>query len=103
RSIAEVATGAGTPTTALLTDMNQSLANSAGNAIEVREAIEFLTTSKRNDRLETVILELGAEVLQTSGLSTSEQEAFNTLRQALESGQAAEQFARMVCALGGPG
>ncbi|MCP4729963.1 MAG: thymidine phosphorylase [Roseibacillus sp.] len=103
RSIAEVATGAGTPTTALLTDMNQCLANSAGNAIEVREAIEFLTTSKRNDRLETVILELGAEVLQTSGLSTSEQEAFNTLRQALESGQAAEQFARMVCALGGPG
>ncbi|MCH2063602.1 MAG: thymidine phosphorylase [Roseibacillus sp.] len=103
RSIAEVATGAGTPTTALLTDMNQCLANSAGNAIEVREAIEFLTTSIRNDRLETVVLALGAEVLQTSGLSTSENEAFSALRQALDSGQAAEQFARMVCALGGPG
>ena len=103
RSIAEVATGAGTPTSALLTDMNQCLANSAGNAIEIREAIEFLTTSSRNPRLETVTLALGAEVLQTSGLSASENEAFLTLREALDSGQAAEQFARMVCSLGGPG
>ena len=103
RSIAEVATGAGTPTSALLTDMNQCLANSAGNAIEVREAIEFLTTSSRNPRLETAILALGAEVLQTSGLSASEHEAFSTLRDALDSGRAAEKFARMVCSLGGPG
>ncbi len=103
RSIAEVATEAGTPTSALLTDMNQCLANSAGNAIEIREAIEFLTTSSRNPRLETVTLALGAEVLQTSGLSASENEAFLTLREALDSGQAAEQFARMVCSLGGPG
>ncbi len=103
RSIAEVSTGAGTPTTALLTDMNQCLARSAGNAIEVREAIEFLTTSSRNPRLETVVLALGAEVLQTSSLSGSENEAFSALREALDSGRAAEQFARMVCSLGGPG
>ncbi|PMR68231.1 thymidine phosphorylase, partial [Halomonas heilongjiangensis] len=38
-TIAEVANKAGTPTTALLTDMSQPLAPCAGNAIEVREAL----------------------------------------------------------------
>ncbi|MDU4545057.1 MAG: hypothetical protein E6Y55_28895, partial [Klebsiella michiganensis] len=33
---------AGVRTTALLTDMNQVLASSAGNAVEVREAVQFL-------------------------------------------------------------
>jgi thymidine phosphorylase len=102
QSIADVATGAGTPTTALLTDMNQCLANSAGNAVEVREAVEFLTTSHRNRRLETVTLALGAEVLQTSGLTASPEEAHEKLRRALDSGKAAEVFGKMVCALGGP-
>jgi thymidine phosphorylase len=102
QSIADVATGAGTPTTALLTDMNQCLANSAGNAVEVREAVEFLTTSHRNRRLETVTLALGAEVLQTSGLTASPEEAHEKLRRALDSGKAAEVFGKMVYALGGP-
>jgi thymidine phosphorylase len=35
RSLVEVATGAGMPTTALITDMNQPLASAAGNAVEV--------------------------------------------------------------------
>mgnify|MGYP006079786679 FL=1 len=102
QSIADVATGAGTPTTALLTDMNQCLANSAGNAVEIREAVEFLTTSHRNQRLETVTLALGAEVLQTSGLTASPEEAQEKLRRALDTGKAAEVFGKMVCALGGP-
>jgi thymidine phosphorylase len=102
QSIADVATGAGTPTTALLTDMNQCLANSAGNAVEIREAVEFLTTSHRNQRLETVTLALGAEVLQTSGLTASPEEAHEKLRRALDTGKAAEIFGKMVCSLGGP-
>lgn len=43
KSIVAVANGAGTNTTAILTDMNQVLASSAGNAVEVREAVRFLT------------------------------------------------------------
>ncbi|MFP6857336.1 MAG: thymidine phosphorylase [Roseibacillus sp.] len=100
--IAEVATGAGTATTALLTDMNQCLASSAGNAVEVREAVEFLTTSTRNPRLETVTLALASEVLQTSGLASSPEEGREGLRTALNSGKAAEIFGKMVSALGGP-
>ncbi|VEA48822.1 thymidine phosphorylase [Salmonella enterica subsp. arizonae] len=44
-AIVGVANGAGVRTTALLTDMNQVLASSAGNALEVREAVQFLTAS----------------------------------------------------------
>ncbi|NIP97431.1 MAG: thymidine phosphorylase, partial [Akkermansiaceae bacterium] len=102
RSIAEVASGAGTPTHALLTDMNQCLANSAGNALEVREAVEFLTTSQRNPRLESVTVALGVEALQISGLATGPDEAHEKFRRALDSGRAAEAFGRMVTALGGP-
>lgn len=40
-SIVKVANGAGCKTTALLTDMNEVLASSAGNAVEVREAVQF--------------------------------------------------------------
>ncbi len=54
----------GTRTTALLTDMNQCLADRAGNAVEAREAVQFLTTSNRNPRLEAVTLALCAEFNQ---------------------------------------
>ncbi|MDI5823328.1 hypothetical protein MJI95_34840, partial [Salmonella enterica subsp. enterica serovar Kentucky] len=50
-AIVGVANGAGVRTTALLTDMNQVLASSAGNAVEVREAVQFLTGEYRNPRL----------------------------------------------------
>ena len=103
RSIAEVASGAGTPTTALLTDMNQCLAFSAGNAVEVREAVEFLADSGRgNSRLAEVTMALGAELLLTSGLVESKEKATANLRSALSSGRAAEHFGRMVSTLGGP-
>ncbi len=102
QSIAEVATDAGIPTTALLTDMNQCLANSAGNAVEVREAVEFLTARKRNPRLETVTLALGMEALQSGGLAASDHEARSKLGEALDSGRAAEVFGKMVSSLGGP-
>ncbi|MGU7665151.1 thymidine phosphorylase, partial [Escherichia coli] len=51
RSIVEVATGAGLPTVALLTDMNQPLGRTVGNALEVREAIDYLTGARRDPRL----------------------------------------------------
>src|SRR5215208_1553291 len=42
-SLVHVAGGAGLPTTALLTDMNQPLASVAGNAIEVAYALDYLS------------------------------------------------------------
>ena len=102
RSIVEVGTGAGLKVSALLTDMNQSLAPCAGNAIEVRCAIDYLTGKHRPVRLHEVTLALCAEGLVSAGLAASADEARMQLQFSLDSGEAAERFARMVSLLGGP-
>jgi len=102
QSIATVATDAGLPTTALLTDMNQVLGRTAGNALEVREAIDWLTGSTRDPRLTEVTLALGAELLLLGRLAPNAEEAHRRLLAACDSGAAAERFQRMVTALGGP-
>jgi thymidine phosphorylase len=45
-SIAHVATAAGLPTIALITDMNQPLASAAGNAVEVQNAVDYLSGTR---------------------------------------------------------
>ena len=62
-SIAHVATGAGLPTVALITDMNEPLASAAGNAVEVHNAVDYLTGEQRDARLHEVTISLGAELL----------------------------------------
>ncbi|RPD99278.1 thymidine phosphorylase [Candidatus Pantoea deserta] len=101
-AIVGVANGAGCTTTALLTDMNQVLASAAGNALEVREAVRFLTGAERNPRLLEVTLALCSEMLLSGKLAASEEEARGKLLQVLDNGQAADVFARMVAAQGGP-
>ena len=101
-SLVRVARGAGLPTTALITDMNQVLGDSAGNALELRETIEFLTGTRREPRLLQLTLELGAELLVTAGLDADRDSARKRLARALYKGEAAERFARMVAARGGP-
>ncbi|MPY22706.1 thymidine phosphorylase [Shewanella psychropiezotolerans] len=102
RSITAVANGAGTKTTALLTDMNQVLASCAGNAVEVKEAVDFLTGKYRNPRLYEVTMGLCAEMLQLGGLAANEAEARVKLNKVLDNGKAAEIFGRMISGLGGP-
>ena len=100
-ALTEVANGAGLKTTALLTDMHEPLASCAGNAIEVRHAVDYLK-GERDVRLHEVTLALGSELLVRSGLASSIEKARHVLNRTLESGKAAEHFARMVAALGGP-
>ncbi|MGO8094937.1 thymidine phosphorylase [Rhizobium leguminosarum] len=102
QSLVEVANGAGVKTSALITDMNQPLADSAGNAVEMRNCLDFLAGRKKNTRLETVVLAFAAEMLVKSGVAASSDEAERMARHALSSGKAAEVFARMVSMLGGP-
>jgi thymidine phosphorylase len=99
RALVEVAGGAGLPTVALLTDMDQVLGTTAGNAVEVREAIEYLTGARREPRLHAVTIALAAALLESAGLAGDGRAA---AEQALDSGNAAERFAAMVAALGGP-
>jgi thymidine phosphorylase len=102
KSLVEVANGAGLKTSALITDMDQPLASAAGNAVEVENAVDFLTGRRRDRRLEEVTLALAAEMLQAAGLAGSNADGARLARQALEGGRAAETFGRMVSALGGP-
>ena len=101
-SIVNVANGAGVPTRALLTDMNQILGATAGNALEVMETLDYLTGKYREPRLHQVTLELGANMLQLGDLSPDKASAIAALEHSLSSGKAAEIFAKMVSALGGP-
>ena len=102
QAIVGVANGAGCKTTALLTDMNQVLASSAGNALEVREAVQFLTGAYRNPRLLEVTMALCSEMLISGGLAATAQEAQAKLQAVLDNGRAAEIFGRMVAAQKGP-
>ena len=101
-SLVEVANGAGLKTTALITGMNEPLASAAGNAVEVANAVDFLTGRSRDKRLLDVTLALAAEMLHSAGIARSNQEGLLLANDALDGGRAAEVFGRMVSALGGP-
>ena len=102
-SIVAVGTGAGLNVSALLTDMNQSLAPCAGNAIEVVCAIDYLTGKSRPARLHEVTMALCSEGLLASGLAKDLNDARHKLQASLDSGAAVERFSKMVRLLGGPG
>ncbi|OGB54097.1 MAG: thymidine phosphorylase [Burkholderiales bacterium RIFOXYD12_FULL_59_19] len=101
-SLVQVANGAGLPTRAWLTDMNQVLGRSCGNALEVLEALDFLTGKWRESRLLEVTRALSAELLLMGRLADNNAQALQQVDDALHSGRALEHFARMVTALGGP-
>ena len=102
RSIVEIANNAGVKTNAILTDMNQCLAYNAGNAIEVREAVEYLQNRRKNPRLHKINMALCSQALINANLAKSKDDANKKLELALSSGKALEIFAKMTSMLGGP-
>jgi thymidine phosphorylase len=96
RAIVDVASGNGLPASALITDMDRVLGRTAGNALEVRESIDHLTGAASDPRLVEVTIELSRELLRLGKIEGADPE------KALRSGAAAERFAKMVAALGGP-
>ncbi|MEQ8400814.1 MAG: thymidine phosphorylase [Roseitalea porphyridii] len=102
KSLVEVANGAGTKTAAILTDMNEPLASAAGNAVEVANAVRFLTGEHRDPRLQEVVLALVVEMIVLSGHETDLARAGERALQALDDGTAAQCFSQMVAGLGGP-
>jgi thymidine phosphorylase len=101
-SLVRVATGAGMPTVALLTDMDQPLGRTVGNALELHEAIAVLRTGAGDSRLLEVTLALAEAALVLGGLAADRDAARRLATRALEDGSAAASFARGVAALGGP-
>jgi thymidine phosphorylase len=102
RALVGVARGNGLPTAALLTDEDRVLGRTAGNAVEVREAIDHLTGAARDARLCDVTLALSAELLVLGGVERDAAPARAAAERALDGGAAAERFGAMVRELGGP-
>ncbi len=101
QSIVKTANALGTKTTAIITDMNQVLGNTAGNSVEVIEAIDYLKQTNVDDRMHQINLALCAEILQQTNIASSKEDAINKLQANLDNGKALEVFAKMVSALGG--
>jgi len=102
QSLVQVAQGAGLPTRAFITDMSQVLGSSAGNALEVHEALALLQGRACEPRLLELTRALSAELLLIGGLADRIDDALARVDAALADGRALEHFARMVAALGGP-
>ena len=99
KSLVEVAT---VPTVALITDMNQVIGHSAGHTVEIHETIEYLKGQSTDVALHELVLNLAAEMLMLGKLSANINEAKKQVNQVMDSGHAAEIFAKMVAAHGGP-
>ncbi len=101
-SLVEVANGAGVRTNALITDMNEPLADAIGNAVEIVNCLDFLKGRKRGTRLERVVMALASDMLVSAGLEKDADSARNRALKAVDTGHAMECFARMITMLGGP-
>lgn len=86
----------------LITDMNEVLGRTAGNALEIAEAVKYLKNEDREPRLDEVVMGLCAEMLVVTQLEADRDRALQKVDEAVSSGRALEIFARMVAALGGP-
>lgn len=100
--LCHTASDAGLACHALLTDMSQPMSSTAGNALEMREACDYLTGLRRHPRLHKLVMAIASEMLLLGRLADSQAQAEEKLQQALDSGAAAEKFARMVADQDGP-
>ena len=100
-SLVSVAKGAGLRCEAILTDMNQVLGWNAGHSLEVIESIEYLTSKKKNKRLERITNELAVSILIMIK-KINKDDALKKINNVVNNGKAAEKFEKMVSALGGP-
>lgn len=101
-SMVAVGKGAGMKTSALLTDMSVPLAWSAGNALEVKEAVDyFLDPSSRHPRLDEVVLALGSRLLVQAARFGTTEEARLALEKVRDNGRALEVWAGQIEAMGG--
>ncbi len=102
RALVEVGSGAGLAVRAWISDMNQVLGSSCGNAVEVHEALDLLQGRRKEPRLLEVVRTLGVELLLLGGLADEPEAAAIRIDTLLANGAALERFGRMVAALGGP-
>lgn len=87
---------------AVVTDMNQPLGLSVGNALEFREAVQLLSGKVPEvDALYEVCMLLGTQMLLLSKLAKTDEEARAMLKQAIDSGSGLGKLRAMIHELGG--
>lgn len=101
-SIIRTAAEARVTTHVLITDMNEVLGTTAGNAVEIEETMRYLRNEQRDRRLDDVVMALSAEMLVAGEIEPDRDAAKERCDEAVTSGRAAEIFGRMTVALGGP-
>lgn len=89
------------PITALVTDMDQVLGKTAGNSLEVVEALDFLSGRSVDKRMLEITVGLVGAMLHCVGLVDSQNDGEVRAKKTLDSGKAYELFDKMVVALGG--
>jgi thymidine phosphorylase len=102
REICSVTQSADVPCTAILTDMGQPMAWSAGNALEMREVIDYLSGNRRHPRLHKKVLHISAEMIRLAGLAESTEAALTMVESVLDSGHAAQELEALIAGQGGP-
>jgi thymidine phosphorylase len=101
QALVSTANAAGCPTHAIISDMNQPLVPSLGNALEVAEVMRVLRGEVQGPLVELACV-LGGGLLAGAGLARDAQTGGAQIRAAIEDGRAAERFGAMIAALGGP-
>ena len=92
--------GMGKRIAALLTDMEQPLGRTVGNALEIAECIETLKGRGPSD-LESLSVELAAWMVHLAGVAPTMDVARARVREALASGAGLERFRRVIELQGG--
>ncbi|WP_334071648.1 pyrimidine-nucleoside phosphorylase [Paenibacillus sp. A14] len=100
KAMVDIGTQVGRSTIAVISDMDQPLGYSIGNALEIEEAIATLRGEGPKD-LEEVCLILASHMLVLGGKAPDEEAARAILREKLASGEALERLKMMVEAQGG--
>lgn len=95
RSLVDTGLRVGKRMSALITDMNQPLGRWAGNAVEVAESVATLRGEGPAD-LETLSVELAAEMIRLAGLAPDIDAARGVARRQIATGRALEVFARCI-------
>jgi len=100
RTMIAIGARMGRRVTALITDMDQPLGRTVGNALEVREAVDMLRGQGPSDYAE-VTLALTAEMLVIGGKAKDAADARRLMAEAIRTGAAVEKLKEIVRWQGG--
>ncbi|KYG30703.1 pyrimidine-nucleoside phosphorylase [Alkalihalobacillus trypoxylicola] len=99
-AMVEIGKKLGRQTVAIISDMNQPLGRTVGNALEIREAIELLKGEGPKD-LHELCLELGSQMVYLAGKAKDLADAKKQIQSVIENGKAIESLKNFLEAQGG--